>query len=76
MVKKKFNKSKGKFEDKQPDVNPTEIAEEIYKDVGKRFPITWKNGKPHIETDNLPKDVSLSDIEKSLNKSKIKAKLK
>lgn len=73
MVKKRFNRSKGVLEEKQPEIPVSEKAEALYKEIGTRFPIFWgRNGEIDIDTDELPEDVTETKVTDALNKLKAK----
>ena len=50
-----------------------QYAAEFYDRIGGKFPVLWPSGsraEPIIETDDLPRDVSESDIETALTNMK------
>jgi len=66
-MKKRFNLTTRKLEAfVEKDI--TSISEQIYMDLGKRFPITWKDDIPIIEASKLPSGLTMLQVEQELNK--------
>jgi len=65
--------------DKEKMTNPPRkglenLIEELYNRVGTRFPVEWDTSGdlavPEVEKEDLPSDVSMSDVEIVLNEMK------
>ena len=71
---KVFNAEIGKLE-KKPSKGFNNLVEEFYSRIGERFPVRWidQNGikVPQIDPDDLPEEVSETDIENILNEMKL-----
>lgn len=46
---------------------PYEMAEAIYQQVGARFHIRWKRGKPSVDFNNLPDGVTEQDVRQAIS---------
>jgi len=80
MTKKRYDYNDGQFVDignyNSNRIMPTDsddLAEELYTRLGERFKIKWPSdsmAEPIVDTDDLPKNLTLSDIADSLNQMK------
>jgi len=70
----KYSPEKEKMVSQSPDKGFSNLVNEFYSRIGQQFPIKWdKNQRPalpQIEKENLPSDVSMSDVETVLNNMK------
>lgn len=65
MVRERYKPEDNKFIS-YSEVDTAAVAELIYDEVGARFQITWSDGEPVVDSDNLPDGVSMNDVKNAI----------
>lgn len=70
----KYNPNTEQLEEETPDKGLKNTIDEFYSRIGDKFPINWDTSSrpalPKIKREDLPSDVTVSDVETVLNNMK------
>lgn len=74
MTEKKYNPETEQMEEITPDKGFRNLVEEFYSRIGKKFSVSWDTSQrpavPKIKEEELPSDVSMTEVETVLNDMK------